>query len=240
MAQLLLILNTIKGLTQIGEIWKFLLAKKWLSIILIISIISTAYFSSNLVKRYYHNKSYDISTNYDELNYFIDRILLKCGDKTGISVSSVALDFNYYEDSYSGRFYAARACDAREIKNRCILDLKVIKPALYSVKQSIDLNSYQLLLKLGNQTNAARFYLRDRKGEQDLSVLDKYSSMIFIARNTDWYQENTLHYLWVTSILSKQNLLYVITYLSGTAIEESECSDPNIILNDIKNFIIKQ
>ena len=64
--------------------------------------------------------------------------------------------------------------------------------------------------------------------------------MKYIVENTDWFKEQTLYNLWVTSILSNNNVLYVITYLSGTSIEKSECSNPSSILNDIKKFITKK
>ena len=240
MAIISFILNIIKGLTQIKEIGKWLTENKWITILLLLAILGATYFSSDLIRKLYHNKAYNIGTDYDKVINFVDKILIECGEKTGITISAVSLDLDYYTDSYAGRFYVARACDMIEVKNKCIIDLKDIQPSLYAIKNDIDLNSYQLLLRLGSQINATRFYLRDRNNNQNISSLNKYSSMKYIVENTDWFKEQTLYNLWVTSILSNNNVLYVITYLSGTSIEKSECSNPSSILNDIKKFITKK
>ena len=240
MAYVAFILNIIKGLTQIKELGKFFANHTKIAIVLILAIGLIIYSSYGLLQKFYHNKSYNALTERDKINHFIDKILLECGDKTGITISAVSLNIDYYTDSYSGRFEVARACDLRELNNNCIVDLKTIQPTLYAIKTDVDLNSYQLLLRLGSQTNAARFYLRDRKGQQNISSLNKYSSIKYIVENTDWFNEQTLYNLWVSSILSNNNVLYVITYLSGTSIEKSSCYNPSKILHDIKKFIIKK
>jgi len=240
MDPLSLILTFIKKLTQIKDIGKFVANYKWYGLLFLIAIGSATYFSSNLFQKFYHNKPYEQIASHDKIIDYVDEILLRCGDKTGITISAVSLDVDYYTDSYSGRTKVARACDIRELNNNCIVDLKTIQPSLYAVKIDVDLNSYQLLLRLGDQTNAARFYLRDRKNEQNISSLNKYSSIKYIVENTDWYKEKTLYNLWVTSILSSNHVLYIITYLSGTSIEKSACYNPSKILNDIKQFIIKK
>ena len=232
-----LILSILKGFSQVKDIFQFLSKHKWWAVLLAISIISTSYFSLKIISKNNHNVPFDSNTNYDKVTTFVDKILKKCGDKTGISISSVRLDYDKSKDAYLGSFFVVRACDLKEINNDCLVDLKNIQPIFYSKIQEIDFNSYQFLLRLGNQFNSARFYLRDRNNIQDLSSLDKYSSIKYIVKNTNWASQQSLYYLWVTSIISNNHVLYVITYLSGTANEKPECSDPNIILNNIKYFL---
>jgi hypothetical protein len=233
------ILNILKRIAQIKQILKLVKENKLYASIFLIASFSTCYFSSDIIKKIIHNRSYDISVDYDNTIYFIDNILKECGDKTGVTISPISLNLDYSSDFYKGRFYIARACDSSEIKNDCIVNLKDIQPTLYAVDQHIDLNSYQLLLRLGNQTNSSRFYLRDKNNKQNIASLDRYPSIKYVVENTDWFRQGSLYNLWVTSILSNNNVLYVITYLSGTSMEKSECFDPNLILNEIKNFIKK-
>jgi len=247
MAIIAYILNIIKGITQIKDIGKWILENKFITILLLIAGLGATYFSSDLVKKIpdlikgsSHNKTYNMTSDLDVVNFFVDKILLDCGEKTGITISAVNRDYNHYEDLYYGRFYVARACDNRNVETNCLVDLKHQKLNPYSVRQDIDPNSYKLFQKLGGNDNAKRFYLRDMHNKQDLSSLSKYSAITRLVKGTDWFKEKSLYYLWVTSILSNDDVLYVITYLSGTSVEKSVCSNPSAILNNIKQFITEK
>lgn len=239
MAIIAYILNIIKSLGHLKEIIKFISNNKGVAALFLLVSLSASILAESILKKYLHNRSYDVATELDNVSNYIDRILKQCGDKTGITISAISLNLDVNLDAYGGRFYVARSCDNREIKRNCIINLKDFKPTAYAMEQNIDHNSYNFLKRIGNQTNATRFYLRDKNNDQNISSLDKYISIKEIIMSTDWYEEKALYNLWVTSVMSRDNILYVITYLSGTSMEKSACFNPSLILRDIKQYIQK-
>jgi hypothetical protein len=239
MSYIAYILNIVKSLWHVKEIFKFISNNKGIALLFLVLSLTTSILAEGVIRTYLHNRGYNTATELDNINNYIDRILRQCGDKTGITISAISLNLDANVDAYGGRFYIARACDSREVEKNCIMNLKDFKPATYAMEQNIDRNSYYFLKRIGDQSNATRFYLRDKNNNQNISSLDKYISIKEIILATDWYKEKTLYNLWVTSIMSRDNILYVITYLSGTSMEKSACFNPSLILRDIKQYIKK-
>lgn len=239
--QILLILKSIIDSKKIiEELIKFLKFLKkggffsipFFSLIIIFSIC--LYF---LIPEKYDNRIYDNSVFNDDLIKKIDSILLQCGDKVGISISTISLNKNKEENFYNGNFEAVRVCDKR-VAN-CIIDLKVTK-SFYNKIQQIDLTSYANLVAIGLGNWPKDYYLRDNENKQDLSSLGINTSLIDILHNTDWYKEEILNTVYIDSILffkKETKLLYVLTLL--TARDQIDCKEPRWLLKDLKNFLLK-
>jgi len=242
MAILNLIINIIKALTQIKTLISAIKLHKGKSIILAIALTSMTITFFLAVEEHKNKMPYNIIKESDTMTKYIDSILIKCSDKTAISISVINIEkAPPLMDHWLGRFYLARACDAREKDRNCIVNLKDIHPSLYAMDQKIDVNSYGLFVRLGEQTLASRFYLRDKNNKQDLSALFFYPSIRSVVESTNWYKENDLHNLWLTSIISRdKTVLYIITLLSAKSMSKSSCLDQDNILNKIKEFIIYQ
>ena len=168
MGYLSILLNIIKGASQLKSLLEAIKLNKGKTFILLVSLGLMTFTFFFAVEEHKNKMPYNIVKDADTMTKYIDHILGNCGDKTAISISVINIEkAPPLLDHWQGRFYMARACDKKEKSNDCIVNLKDAHPALYAMDQKIDINSYELFVRLGSQTLSSRFYLRDKQGEQD-------------------------------------------------------------------------
>lgn len=172
-----------------------------------------------------------------EIENRIDETLKQCGDKTSVSVSTVTIIPPEGENGRKSNFLYARACDFRSRENKCIIDLRSLKPTVYNANYNIRSNTYALLVNIGQDANP-RFFSLQKDGVQNLDSVEQYPSIVNILKLTDWYNEGTLNDLWITSILNrKESVLYVITFISGKPNTDGKCFSS--LLVNLKRVINK-
>lgn len=230
------IVSILKGLIEIKPILDILKQHKGKGFLIIICLGIVGVLYNLMIDFHKHTSKHNITTNDNQLEKMIDKELRLCGDKSAISVSSVAIIKK--GDYWVGSFKIARACDA--MQKGCILDLKPTKPQFYLEEQLIRSNTYNLLLDIGLNNFSTKFSLRNEKNAQDLNILAPWPSLKKLVEKTEWAQQGILHNLLITSIVSKdESVLYVITFLAGKDRRELSCIDQDNIINNIKKFIIE-
>jgi len=159
---------------------------------------------------------------------------LDCGDKTGISISAISL--NIAEDGifYQGRFKIVKACDSRVAG--CLVNLKDSKGESLDIPYDIDPISYKDLLAIGKAGFPKAFTLKSG-GVQNLDSLKRNPSLKEILEKAApvWHKEGILNTIYITSILKKNNILWVLTLLSAK--ENLNCKDPHYSLYKLKDFL---
>jgi len=172
-----------------------------------------------------------------EIENRIDETLKQCGDKTSVSVSTITIIPPEGDDGRKSNFLYARACDFRSRENKCIIDLRSLKPTVYNANYNIRSNTYALLVNIGQDANP-RFFSLQKDGVQNLNSVEQYPSIVNILKLTDWYNEGNLNDLWITSILNrKESVLYVIAFISGKPNTEGGCFSS--LLVNLKRVITK-
>lgn len=184
------------------------------------------------------NKEFNNFSKINSLSRFVSKTLETCGNGSGISISSISTeklkkgDYQQIE-FHKGEFVIARACDTNYQKshslNDCVLDLTKLKE-FYKMVFELDQSSYLLFKKIGSFNEIRTFILRN-KDKQDISETEEFKAVNNILKNLDWYDLDVLDELKIVAIIDyKQNVVYVITFLTNTSFNSSiECSADNIL-----------
>jgi hypothetical protein len=230
--------NLEKILSSSYKLIRLFYKNKIIGLILIIALILLACSSYWLVNLSNSNDLYAQQVKFDKYTNYTDNILLKCGDKTGISVSVVDTVKLLNDEFTMGRFEIARACDARSLRTKCIINLKDVHPSTYSRNHQIDRSSYAFLVKAGKKILPIHFNTRNERGEQDFSLMSFYPGLLKIVKELEWYKQGLIHDIWITSILDRnEDVLYVITLLSAKSHRETSCINKDSIIIGLRDFI---
>lgn len=207
----------------------------------ILALLAFTYTFYELSSFHQHQAKHKIIGDTNKLTKYVDNILKGCGDLTAISISSIDI-VKSVKGEWKGDFVIVRACDKREKRNACIVNLKDRNSSLYNKPHKIRYNSYELFVGLGTNTLSSKKFNLRQNGEQNVDALHDYPSMLNIVKRLEWYQAGRLHNLWTTAIikdiLNEKYVLYIITFLSAKPTKDLSCFDQDAILNNIKNFII--
>ena len=181
------------------------------------------------------NRIYDDEVKYTKINELVNNILLECGDKTGISISTISL--NIQEDGifHEGRFKIVKACDKR-IKE-CVVDLIAVKEQELKAPYDIDPVSYNRLLRIGSGVGFPKAISLRKDGVQNLILLKRSPSLEEILRRAApvWHAEGILNTIYITTILKNDNVLWVLTLLTAT--DNLSCPNPHQNLYELKEAL---
>jgi len=233
-------LNLIK-LVSFKQFVRFLRKSGLFSFGMLFLMLFICLFVSFFIKNYsMSNIRYQLDDNFAKTTQLADNILKQCGDKVGISISTISIEQKEGQYYYEGRFKYVKACDKR-IKN-CLVDLINAKPELIKRVQRLDITSYNQLVEIGINDFPKSFNLR-LNNLQSLDNLEINSVMkdVLIFAAEYWYKECILNMIYIDSLLekdfkNKKVILYVLTFL--TAKETIDCSEPRWLLKKIKDSLI--
>jgi hypothetical protein len=222
---------------ELKNFFLFLKRNKIINVPIIVSFLFLIVCSYSLISFLYKDKTYMGTKKRIELVEKIDGVLHTCGDKTAISISSVSIKEDE-QNFRSGLFEQARACDYKNNKKNCIVNLIDFND-LYRKEQRIDLSTYNFLIDIGGNETPTYFNLRDSNNLQDLGSIAYYPVIYKLLTGTNWYREGVLNSLWVSSIINfNEKVIYVLTMVSAKPISENLCVNQSYALSDIKSYLI--
>ena len=225
-----------KTSVELKNFFLFLKKNKIINLPIILSFLFLILCSYEFVSYLYKDTIYLRSIKNIKIITTIDDVLKNCGDKTSITVSTVSISQNE-DGKYNGSFEHARACDFENNKSGCIVNLIDFND-LYKKIQKIDLSTYLYLVGLGQNTTPSYFYLRNDKDEQNLESASDYPMIIKLLSSTNWYRENSLNSLWVTSVVNfNKKVIYVLTLTSAKPVNKNSCMNQGDSLLEIKNYL---
>lgn len=231
------ILNITKYWGDIKHLFSFFRKNGLFSPVIILPLTIIGITSYCLVSKInFSNDIYREEELYSNLEKLVEEILLECGDKTGISISAISLNIEDDGIFYKGRFKIVEACDDRIIENKCYINLKDKKGTVLKIPYDIDPISYKDLLAIG-KTGFPKAFALKVDGKQNLDSLKRNPSLREILEKAApvWYAEGILDTIYITSILKKDNILWVLTLLSAK--KSLNCKDPHYSLYKLKEML---
>lgn len=234
------ILDILTGFLKLKPAYAFLKRNHILSplvIICIVGIIVSSIYNINRLYEFNNTLPKKMADKTSAIKKEVNKELEKCGRGRSISVSVVGKSEmqNNIDYPFSGRFIVAIAND----KKKGIDDLLISKSNFYDQAFRIDNASYNVLLR--SEKEMLYYSLRNTNDtEQDLSLIELYTSLAGLLKQTQWAREGILSELYIRSTtgvsIYGDQIIYIVTLLVTQ--EADRCIIiPNQMLTSIINII---
>ena len=210
-------------LTKINLVFnflKFIKEYKIFSISFIFLILSTIIFAIGIM-RYNDNSVHVDNIEDDKIKENVIKILLKCGDKNAIGLSTISTEI---KTNYYAKFKEIYSCDFALNPKNCIIDLSNEKYPFVG-DYSVDNSTYSLLEELSNKDDVEKIYLPEFE-------LENYPTIENLLQKSIHYKNGSAKYLFLTAVKNEsKNLIYTIHLLSWN---QQPCQDARYLLNKFR------
>lgn len=156
----------------------------------------------------------------------IKKILIKCGDKNAMGVSTVST-VNQIE--HNAKFKEIFSCDYSLNPNNCLVDLSTDKFP-FAGDYLLDAESYQFISKLASDEDITRIYLPEFE-------MDQFPTIKELLIKSTHFTTGEARYLFLTAVENhEKKLIYIIHLFSWS---NDNCADVKYFLDKFRKKLPK-
>lgn len=192
---------------------------------LIIFILATSTFSYGLYQMK-DNSIYIDSKEDHEIREAMKAILIKCGDKHAMGLSTISTEVN--SDFYA-KFKEIFSCDYFLNQKNCLVDLSSDEFP-FAGDYIVDHNTYKFLTEISQKEDVQKIYTPEFD-------IDDYPTIKNLLKKSIHFKNGTINNLYLTATQNNErNLIYAIHLVSWS---KTNCIDIKYLLNKFRNKLPK-
>lgn len=205
--------------------YKLVKEHKILRISFFMLALLTTFFCYSL-KKLKDNSVYVDSKEDHEIREAIKSILVKCGDKHAMGISTISTET---QSDYYAKFKEIFSCDFLLNSQNCLVDLSSDKFP-FAGDYIVDSNTYKFLMDLSQKEDVHKIFIPEFD-------FDDYPTIKSLLDKSIHFKNGSAKNLFITATKNEQqNLIYAVHMISWN---EETCGDAKYFLNKFRNKLPK-